>query len=205
MDFYIFTLEFWQNILVGMLAGASVYVGISVIHWIRKTYGESVEDSSYLIIIIYVCILIFVGYISLLKFPLNLIDRLQFAKIYEWQYGVVSNLQQDEPLLYSNFVELNRLRDKERSIIRDLEDERSKATYGSAQELYDKQIEEANKRLNSLQSMRSRINELAARMYFVSYIEKLEKQTNSKEFQEELQQTKADCEALMKLHTEAHE
>lgn len=204
MDFYIFTLEFWQNILFGLLAGASVCVGLYAIHWLHETYGKSVGGGC-LAVLIYGGGLIFVGVIFLFKFPSNLIDRIQYARLYEWQYGVVSNLQQDEPLLYSNFVELNRLRDKEISIIQDLEDERSKATYGSAQELYDKQIEEANKRLNSLQSMRSRINDLAARMYFVSYIEKLEKQTNSKEFQEELQQTKADCEALMKLHTETHE
>lgn len=202
MDFYIFTLEFWQNILLGLLVGVSAGVGIYGILWINENF----EIKGCLSFLIWAGGSFCIGITFLFYFPLDLIfDRIQYARLHEWQYGAVSTLQQDEPLLYNNFVDLNRLRTKESSIIQNLKEEKSKATSASTKELYDKQIVQANKRLEALQAMRIRINDLAVRMYFISYFEKLEQHTTSKEFQEELLQIKADCETLMKLHTATHE
>lgn len=202
MDFYIFTLEFWQNIVFGLLAGASAGIGIYGIRWIYENF----EIKGCLSFLIWAVVSFCIGITFLFYFPLDLIFyRIQYARLHEWQYGAVSILQQDEPLLYNNFVDLNRLRTKERAIIQNLIKEKSKATSASTQELYDKQIAKANERLSALQEMRFRINDLAVRMYFVSYIEKLEQRTTSKEFQDELRQTKADSDTLMKLHAETHE
>ena len=202
MDFYIFTLEFWQNIVFGLLAGASVCVGILGVRWFYVTFNER---SGCFSTIMWLGGQIFMGVTFVYNFPLKLVDYIHYDRLHEWRYGAVGILQQDEPLLYNNFVELNRLRDKERSVIQSLKEEKDKATFGSAQELYDKQIAKANERLSALQAMRFRINDLAVRMYFVSYIEKLEQRTTSKEFQDEFRQTKADSDALMKLHAETHE
>lgn len=138
-------------------------------------------------------------------FPYNLWDKMSFDKLREGKRGPVVVLRQKAPLIFNDFEELERMREKERAHREKLLAEKAAATSASAHELYSQQIKEADGRLAAIKTMWWRINNIATEMYFGAYLEKLEQHTTSAAFQAELQQIKRDCEELMRLHAIPHE
>lgn len=132
-------------------------------------------------------------------------NLMSYDKLMEGKRGPVIVLRREAPLLFNDFEELERMRERERAHRVKLAAERAEATSASAQELYSQQMKEVDDRLDAINTMWWRINNIATEMYFGAYLEKLEQHTTSPAFQAELQQIKSDCETLMRLHAMSHE
>lgn len=198
MEAYALTGEFWLNMLYGLLMGASAMGGV----WcIRSINGCSRCSSDSF----WTCIQWGAAIAFMIVFPYQLWGKVSFERLKEGKRGPAIVLRQQAPLLYNHFLDLESLRAKEKARIADLRDEWEKATAPSAQALFEQQMTESEKRLRAINSMWWRIENIATEMYFSSYFEKLEAHTISDDFQAELRQVKADCEALMRLHASSHE
>ena len=145
------------------------------------------------------------GIVLIIALPCNLWKKMSFDKLREGKRGPVVMLRQKAPLVFNDFEELERMRERERAHREKLLAEKATATSASAQELYSQQIKEVDERLAAIKTMWWRINNIATEMYFGAYLEKLEQHTTSAAFQAELQQIKCDCEELMRLHATPHE
>lgn len=145
------------------------------------------------------------GIILIGALPYKLWGEICFGKLREGKRGPVIILRQKAPLLFNDFEELERMREREVAHREKLLAEKAEATSALAQELYTQQIREVDERMAAIKTMWWRINNIATEMYFGSYLEKLEQYTTSAAFQTELQQIKSDCEELMRLHTTPHE
>lgn len=173
--------------LVGLLMGASVAGAVCVIIDRKDELSGGVQ---------FVLIVVFV-----LVCPYYLWSNyIDFDKLKERRCGPFTILRHHSPQLYSYYEELEQLSIKELDLIERLSSEKSVATSGSAQKMYERQIKEAKKRLDAMEAMSWRINNIATEIYFSSYLDKLEQRKTSEDFQAELQQIKKDCDALMRLH-----
>lgn len=197
MEVYALTEEFWQNMLYGILMGLSGCFGLWCISRIEKS-GEFDTDLQRFVQIV-------VGAFLFLIIPVGLSEQISYNKLKEGKRGPVMALRGISPQLYSHFVELEGIQSKEDELIKRLQAEKKEATSGSAHELYEKQIAEANKRKSSIKSMWWRINNLATEIYFSEYLKKLEQNTTSDNFRAELQEIKRECDELMRLHASVHD
>lgn len=198
MDTYALTGEFWHNMLYGVLMGASVWGGVWCIRWVN---GCSACSSGGF----WTAMQWLAGIAFVFVFPCKLWNEVSYDKLREGKRGPVVVLRQKAPLIFNDFEELERMREREIAHRERLIAEKAAATSTSTQELYTQQIKEADERLTAIKTMWWRINNIATEMYFGAYLEKLEQHTTSAAFQADLQQIKRDCEELMRLHATPHE
>lgn len=121
------------------------------------------------------------------------------------KYGPVIVLQKEAPLLYNNYIELDKMIEKEDKVVNILEKQKDEASSSGAKSLYDRQISEARARQEALKNMQRCINDVATDMYFSSYLKRLENDSFSPDFHSELDKIKQESDKLMKLHTSSYE
>lgn len=209
------SLEFLQNtfwiLVFSMLLVPFLYYGGKGCLGILASFGEQSkhangEDAAYngcagcLVLVIFISILVYSGNWLVEKFvkmPAPAGANTNWGNKPMRELGPVVIFCKEAPLLYNYYQELVAIRAKEKSYITSLENERNQASSAPAKMTFDKQIKISRARLNELETLCSRIEELAGRLHFARYMADIGLHVDEANLQQELSHvTKAGSSAV---------
>lgn len=84
--------------------------------------------------------------------------------------GPIVVFQKEAPLLYNYYQELSAIHEKEKAYIETLEYERDQASTAPAKQAFEKQLRLSRTRLDELNALRTRIEDLAGKLHFARYM-----------------------------------